>query len=266
MAAADLFIYFNSHLFVKKRQLFYQCVQLSKQPSARQELASVTQPARGPRRPRAHPAALSQCGHWRARLSRLSEPTPRVRAPHSNLQIITYKTFSVHTQLIYHSNSTISNNGWILKTYLLGASGVCVWQTQRPMDGWIFFFLSNYVSNSRYDSTLRCSHTPFSLCIYSLSSKLPKRFSPAAAGTWNRCESSQPSVRAIQAQSLPPCDQVMLHKCWLKPSNTSYQFILLPKAQWLKGSVSIWSLLWQDTCEIIAELMMDNSSHTTDLH
>lgn len=141
---------------------------------------------------------------------------------------------------------------------------VCGRHNDRWMDG--FFFLSNYVSNSRYDSTLRCSHTPFSLCIYGLSSKLPKRFSPAAAGTWNRCESSQPSVRAIQAQSLPPCDQVMLHKCWLKPSNTSYQFILLPKAQWLKGSVSIWSLLWEDACEIIAELMMDNSSHTTGLH
>lgn len=102
--------------------------------------------------------------------------------------------------------------------------------------------------------------------LFGLSSKLPNRFSPPATGTWSRHESSQPSVTAIQARSLLLCAQVMLQKCWLKPSNTSYQFILLPKAQWLKGTVSIWSLLWQDTCEIITELMMDKSSHTTGLH
>lgn len=141
---------------------------------------------------------------------------------------------------------------------------VCVQQAQRRMDGWIFF-LSSDVANSRDNSTLWCSHTPFSLCIYSMSSKLPKRFSPPATRTWNRCEGSQPPVGTIQAQSLLPRDQVMLQKCWLKPSNINYQFILLPKAQWLKGSVSIWSLLRQDTCGIIADLMMDNPSHTTGL-
>lgn len=114
--------------------------------------------------------------------------------------------------------------------------------------------------------TLQCSHTPFSSCIFCLSSKLPKRFSSPAMGTQSRREGSQTSVRAIQARSLLLCEQVMLEKCWLKPSNTGYQFILLPKAQWLKGSVSIWPLLRQDTCEIIAELMMDNSSHTTGSH
>lgn len=49
--------FFKSYLFVKKHQLIYQCAQLSTQPSARQELASVTQPARWPRRPPAHPGA-----------------------------------------------------------------------------------------------------------------------------------------------------------------------------------------------------------------
>lgn len=46
-----------SHLFVKKHQLIYQCTQLSKQGFAGQKLASVTQPVRWPRRPRAHLSA-----------------------------------------------------------------------------------------------------------------------------------------------------------------------------------------------------------------
>lgn len=41
-----------------------------------------------------------------------------------------------------------------------------------------------------------------------------------------------------------------------------YQLILFLKEQWLKGSLSILSLLRQDTYEIITELMRDNSSHT----
>lgn len=51
--------FFNkfSYLFVKKHQLIYQCTQLSKQASARLELASVTHPEPWPRRPRAHPSA-----------------------------------------------------------------------------------------------------------------------------------------------------------------------------------------------------------------
>lgn len=62
-----------------------------------------------------------------------------------NLEIIQYKTLfctflttskapylltSVHTHLISHTNSTISNNVWIPETYLLGASGVSVADTR----------------------------------------------------------------------------------------------------------------------------------------
>lgn len=157
-------------------------------------------------------------------------------------------------------------------------------RTDGCMDG--FFFLSNYVSNSGNISSANSSVLSyFFLFVYLWPVlKTAQTFLPPAMGTQSRCEGSQPSVRAIQAQSLllcegsqPSlraiqaqslllCDQVMLQKCLLKPSNTGYQFILLPKAQWLKGSVSIWSLFRQDTCETIAQLMMDNFSHTTGSH
>lgn len=139
-------------------------------------------------------------------------------------------------------------------------------RTDGCMDG--FFFLSNYVSNSGNISSANSSVLSyFFLFVYLWPVlKTAQTFLPPAMGTQSRCEGSQPSVRAIQAQSLLLCDQVMLQKCLLKPSNTGYQFILLPKAQWLKGSVSIWSLFRQDTCETIAQLMMDNFSHTTGSH
>lgn len=136
------------------------------------------------------------------------------------------------------------------------------------MHGWIFFpiklcvKLRKHFKCQLFSALILLSLRVFMAC----PQNCPNVSTPSNGNSKSRCEGSQPSVRAIQAQSLLLCDQVMLQKCLLKPSNTGYQFILLPKAQWLKGSVSIWSLFRQDTCETIAQLMMDNFSHTTGSH
>lgn len=70
------------HLFVKKHQFIHQCTQLSKQASARQELASVTHTARWPR---AHPSAAVPVWPLESALEPPLRADPRVRAPHSEL-------------------------------------------------------------------------------------------------------------------------------------------------------------------------------------
>lgn len=150
----------------------------------------------------------------------------------------------------------------------VGSQWCVVWQTQGQMDGCIFFPINLCVKLKRQFNSSVLSY-PFLFVFLWPVLKTAQTFLPSSNGkhmwTWSRREGSQPSVGAIQAQPSLPWEQVMLQKCWWKPRNTSYQFILLPKAQWLKDGVSIWSLLQQDTCEIITELMTDNSSHTTSL-
>lgn len=109
-----------------------------------------------------------------------------------NLEIIKYKTLfspfltrvkasylltSVHTQLISHSNSTISNNVWILTCW---EPVVSVWQIQGQTDG---FFSYHIMCQTQETIQLFGALMALSLCFYCLSSKLPKRFSPPAMGS-----------------------------------------------------------------------------------